>query len=126
MKKSCFEVFIQIVPCAWCRCSYTLKQPPWLYVFGHCFLISELTKMIRTILESTDHAEKVAKTFGASKWLRHTLKMRFAEKVHIFLPSWLYVFGQCDLISGLTEMLRTILELSDHPFKRSVAIDVPR
>ena len=82
--------------------------------------------MIRTILESTDHVEKVAKTFCASKRLRHTLKMRFAEKVHIFLPSWLYVFGQCDLISGLTEMLRTILELADHPFERSVAIDDPK
>ena len=42
-----------------------VKQPPWLFVFGHCFLISKLTKMIRTILKSTDHAEKVAKTFGA-------------------------------------------------------------
>ena len=40
--------------------------------------------MIRTILESADHAEKVSKTFGASKWLRHTLKMRFAEKVQFF------------------------------------------
>ena len=85
LKKSCFEVFIKFVPNSpLCRCSYTLKQPPWLYVFGHCFLISELTKMIRTILESTDHAEKVAKTFGASKWLSHTLKMRFAEKVLFF------------------------------------------
>ena len=85
LKKSCFEVFIKFVPNSpLCRCSYTLKQPPWLHFFGHCFLISELTKMIRTILESTDHAEKVAKTFGASKWLSHTLKMRFAEKVLFF------------------------------------------
>ena len=103
MKKSCFEVFIQIVPCAWCRCSYTLKQPPWLYVFGHCFLISELTKMIRTILESTDHAEKVAKIFGASKWLSHTLKMRFAVKVpfHFFQTPWLNVFGRCASVIDL-------------------------
>ena len=63
---------------------YTLEQPPKLNVFGHCYLISRLTKMIRTILESADHAEKVSKTFGASKWLRHTLKMRFAEKVQFF------------------------------------------
>ena len=85
LKKSCFEVFIKFVPNSpLCRCSYTLKQPPWLHFFGHCFLISKLTKMIRTILESTDRAEKVAKTFGASKWLSHTLKMRFAEKVPFF------------------------------------------
>ena len=63
---------------------YTLEQPPKLNVFGHCYLISRLTKMIRTILESADHAEKVAKTFGASKWLRHTLKMRYAKKVIFF------------------------------------------
>ena len=85
MKKSCFEVFIKFFPSSpLCQCSYTLKQPPWLYVFGHCFLTSRLTEMIRTILESTDHAEKVAKTFGAIKWLSHTLKMRFAEKVLFF------------------------------------------
>ena len=82
--------------------------------------------MIRTILESEDHAEKVAKTFGASKWLCHTLKMRFAEKVQIFLPSWLYVFSHCNLISSLTKMIRTILESADYPIKISVAIDVPR
>ena len=41
-----------------------------------------------------------------------------------FLPSWLYVFGQCDLISGLLDMLLTSLELADHPIKRSVVIDV--
>ena len=70
--------------------------------------------MIRTILESTDHAEKVAKIFGASKWLSHTLKMRFAEKVHFFRTAWLYVFGRCDLISRPTEMLHTILELGDY------------
>ena len=93
---------------------YTLEQPPKLNVFGHCYLISRLTKMIRTILESADHAEKVAKTFGASKWLCHTLKMRFAEKVQIFLPSWLYVFSHCNLISRLTKMIRTILESADH------------
>ena len=40
--------------------------------------------MIRTILESADHVEKVAKTIGPPKGLHHTLKMRFAEKVHIF------------------------------------------
>ena len=45
--------------------------------------------MIRTILESADHVEKVAKIIGPPKGLHHTLKMRFAEKVHIFLPSWL-------------------------------------
>ena len=70
--------------------------------------------MIRTILESTDHAEKVAKTFGASKWLSHTLKMRFAEKVLFFQTPWLNVFGRCDLISRPTEMLHTILELGDY------------
>ena len=94
---------------------YTLKQPPKLNVFGHCYLISRLTKMIRTIL--ADHAEKVAKTFGASKWLRHTLKMRFAEKVQFFLPSWLFVFSHCFHISRLTKMIRTILESADHAEK---------
>ena len=78
--------------------------------------------MIRTILESRDHAEEVAKTFGASKWLHHTLKMRFAEKVHIFLPSWLYVFSHCNLISRLTKMIRTILESADHVEKVAKAI----
>ena len=70
--------------------------------------------MISTIMESTNHAEKVAKIFGASKWLSHTLKMRFAEKVHFFSTPWLYVFGCCDLISRPTEMLHTILELGDY------------
>ena len=65
---------------------YTLEQPPKLNVFGHCYLISRLTKMIRTILESADHVEKVAKTIGPPKGLHHTLKMRFAEKVHFFRP----------------------------------------
>ena len=82
--------------------------------------------MIRTILESTDHAEKAAKTFGASKQLSHTLKMRFAKKVHFFRPPLLYVFGCCDLINSLTEMLHTILELADYPIYRSVVFDVPR
>ena len=76
--------------------------------------------MIRTILESADHVEIVAKAIGPSKWLWHTLKMRFAEKVHIFLPSYLYVFSQCDLISGLIEMLRTILELADQAEKKYI------
>ena len=61
-----------------------LQKPFLAYVFCQCFLISRFTKMIRTILESADHAEKVSKTFGASKWLCHTLKMRFAEKVQFF------------------------------------------
>ena len=82
--------------------------------------------MIRTILESADHVEKVAKAIGPSKWLLHTLKMRFAEKVHIFLPSWLYVFSHCNLISRHTIMNRTILELADYPIKISVVIDAPR
>ena len=33
--------------------------------------------MLRTILESADHAERVGKTVGALRLLRHTLKMRF-------------------------------------------------
>ena len=92
--------------------------------------------MIRTILESADHAERVAKTIVPSKWLRHTLKIRFAEKIHIFLPSYPYNFSQCDLImpkkflflSPLAlcffghynlvccprEILHTILELACH------------
>ena len=82
--------------------------------------------MIRTILESTDHAEKVAKTFGASKWLSHTLKMRFAEKVLFFRTPWLKVFGRCDLISRLSDMLRTILRSADYLIQRSVAIDFLR
>ena len=36
--------------------------------------------MIRTLLESSDHAEKVAKTIGAPRWLCHALKMRYAGK----------------------------------------------
>ena len=32
-------------------------QKPFLAIFCHCFPISRLTKMIRTILESSDHAE---------------------------------------------------------------------
>ena len=50
------------------------------YVFCHFFLISRLTKMIRTIFESSDHAEKVAKTIRAPRWLCHALKMRYAGK----------------------------------------------
>ena len=70
--------------------------------------------MIRTILESTDHAEEVAKTFGASKRLCHTLKMQYADRKNaLFLPSCLCVFGQCDLIRGLTEILRTMRSMSD-------------
>ena len=98
----------------------------WLFVFSHCFHISRLTKMIRTILESADHVEKVAKTIGPPKGLHHTLKMRFAKKVQFFLPSWLYVFSHCNFISGLKKMLRTILELADYPIKISVVIDAPR
>ena len=100
--------------------------PSWLYVFSHCFHISRLTEMIRTILESADHVEKVAKVIGPPKGLHHTLKMRFAEKVHIFLPSYLYVFSHCNLISRHTIMIRTILELADYSIKISVAMDVPR
>ena len=79
--------------------------------------------MIRTILESSDHAEKVAKRLGAPRRLRHAKKMRYAKKI-ILLPFLFYVFGHCDLNNGLTEMLRTILELTDYPFKTSAAIDV--
>ena len=58
-----------------------LQKPFLAYVFCQCFLISRLTKMIRTILESSDHAEKVDKTInGAPRWLCHTLKMRYAGK----------------------------------------------
>ena len=68
-----------MIPCA--------EQPSWLYVFGHCFLISRLTEVIRTILESADQAEEEAKTVGAPRRLRHTFKMRSAEKDFFFLPS---------------------------------------
>ena len=102
---------------------YTLEQPPKLNVFGHCYLISRLAKS----LELAVNAEKVAKTFGASKRLCHTLKMQYADRKNaLFLPSCLCVFGQCDLMSGLIEMLRTILELADYPIKISVVIDAPR
>ena len=47
-------------------------QPYLLYVFGHCDLICWPTKLLRTILESPDHTEKVAKTVGAPRRLRHT------------------------------------------------------
>ena len=57
-----------------------LQKPFLAYVFCHCFLINRLTKMIRTLLESSDHAEKVAKTIGAPRWLCHALKMRYAGK----------------------------------------------
>ena len=50
--------------------------------------------------------------------------MQYAKKKIILLPFLFYVFGHCDLNSRLTEMLRTILELTDYPFKTSVAIDV--
>ena len=40
--------------------------------------------MIRTILESSDHAEKVAKTIGTPRWLRHALKRRYAENSSFF------------------------------------------
>ena len=51
-------------------------------------------------------------------------KNAIRRKKLILLPSLFYVFGHCDLNSGLTEMLRTILELADYPIKISVAIDV--
>ena len=57
-----------------------LQKPFLAYVFCQCFLSYRLTKMIRTLLESSDHAEKVAKTIGAPRWLCHTLKMRYAGK----------------------------------------------
>ena len=75
--------------------------PSWLYVFSHCNLISRLTKMIRTILESADHVEKVAKAIGPSKWLWHTLKMRFAEKVHIF---YLLIFMFLVIVTSLADI----------------------
>ena len=74
--------------------------------------------MIRTLLESSDHAEKVAKTIGAPRWLCHALKNSIRRKKLILLPSLFYVSG------GLTEMLHTILELADYPIRISVAIDV--
>ena len=82
--------------------------------------------MIRTILESADHVEKAAKTIGPPKGLHHTLKMRFAEKVHIFLPSWLFVFSHCFHISRLTKMIRTILESADHVEKVAKAIGLSK
>ena len=54
------------------------------------------------------------------------LKNAVSRKIAFFQPPWLYVFGHCDLACCPTEMLRTILELADHPFKRSVAIDDPK
>ena len=51
-------------------------------------------------------------------------KNAIRRKKLILLPTLFCVFGYCDLNSGLTEMLRTILELTDYPFKTSVAIDV--
>ena len=64
-------------------------------------------------MELAVHAEKVAKTFGASKRLCHTLKMQYADgKNALFLPSCLCVFGKCDLIRGLTEILRTMRLMS--------------
>merc|ERR1711952_90506 len=84
--------------------------------------------MIRTILESADHAEKGSKTFGPRppKGLHRTLKMRFAEKVHIFLPSWLFVFSHCFHISRLTKMICTILESADHVEKVAKTIGPPK
>ena len=40
--------------------------------------------MIRTILESADQTEEVAKTVGAPRRLHHTFKMQFAEKISFF------------------------------------------
>ena len=58
-----------------------LLLPPYLNVFGHCDLIYWPTEMLRTILESADYTEKEAKIVSAPWRFRHTLKMRFAEKV---------------------------------------------
>ena len=65
-----------MIPCA--------EQPSWLYVFGHCFLISRLKEVIHTILEFADQAEEVSKTVGAPRRLGHTFKMRYVEKDSIF------------------------------------------
>ena len=65
-----------MIPCA--------EQPSWLYVFGHCFLISRLKEVIHTILESADQAEEVAKTVGAPRRPRHTFKMQYVEKGSFF------------------------------------------
>ena len=45
---------------------------PWLDVFGHYDLICWPTEILRTILESADYTEKVAKKFGDPWLLRHT------------------------------------------------------
>ena len=66
-------------------------------------------KMIRTntILESSDHAEKVAKTVGARRWHRHALKIRYAEKSSFFEMQFF----------GIQHILRMTMT--------SIAIDVP-
>ena len=67
---------------------YTLEQPPKLNVFGHCYLISRLAKS----LELAVNAEKVAKTFGASKRLCHALKMQYADGKNALLNLLVFVF----------------------------------
>ena len=51
-------------------------------------------------------------------------KNAICRKKLIPLPSLFYVFGHCDLNSGLIEMLRTIFEWTDYPIGTSIAIDV--
>ena len=51
---------------------------------------------------------------------------RQKKPFNFFRPPLLYVFGCCDLIRRLTEILRTIFELADYPIYRSVVIDVFR
>ena len=89
-------------------------RPYLLYVFGTCALLCWPIEILRIIIESVDHPEKVSKIIGAPKGLRHTWKMRYAEKVHFFRTPWLNVFGRLDLISRPTEMIHTILELGDY------------
>ena len=57
---------------------------------------------------------------------QNTQNVRFAEIVHFFRPPLLYVFGCCDLINSLIEMLHTILELADYPIYRSAVLDAFR
>ena len=76
-----------------------LQKPFLAYVFCQCFLISRLTKMIRTILESSDHAEKVDKTIGAPRWLRHALKRRYAKNSTFFYMQFFVI----QHILGMTE-----------------------
>ena len=59
---------------------------------------------------------------SAHKLLQCTPRRLRHKKVHSYALGF-YVFGHFDLISGLTEMLRTILELADYFLRRSVAID---